>query len=491
MSQLAIKDIEYKFNENSSIFTEIQAKAIETVKNIYEDEKEFQKEEFEDLLESQEVVDYEDYKENVLDFNSNDIDYSMNFEENIDHFQIQAQIKETTERYLSNFLDLPKMQVVSIDDNLADDLKQKAIKDLILEKLNVSEDIVTIKSFKNADKEADKGELLTQKAYEKIGEMIETKDYQTYLELRATIGKYSSNNISMIYAQKNDAKVVNGFNSWKKLDRVVAKGTKGIAIWQPCKKELKTEEAIDKHFEDKINYNLSKTTPNDYSVKKDKLVSIYAKEKKNLLKTLQEKGKAEIFQGYKLGYIFDISQTIPLNPEHDNLEEIINLNKPLDKEFENFDVISNCIENAGTLLSISVPNTDNKQEDLFNAIYNYADNVFSKMPEKIDGIKSNEVKKGDMHLVETIMSTYIICSHIGIDCGDKANLKLAKVFDDNKSIDVLEMGKRGMFAQGFDRAVKLSDQFIKTFDKAFEVDKGIQKETDDKKKQKNNDFQKE
>lgn len=84
-----------------------------------------------------------------------------------------------------------------------------------------------ISSFEHAGV-AEKKDILKQNAYEKVGDMIASKDFQTFLDLRASIEKYSSNNIAMIYLQKPDAKAVMGFHAWKALDRHVEAGQNAI-----------------------------------------------------------------------------------------------------------------------------------------------------------------------------------------------------------------------------------------------------------------------
>ena len=56
---------------------------------------------------------------------------------------------------------------------------------------------------------------------------------QKFIETMARFHKYSFQNALLIFAQMQDATHVAGFGTWKKLDRFVKKGERGIAIIAP------------------------------------------------------------------------------------------------------------------------------------------------------------------------------------------------------------------------------------------------------------------
>jgi len=58
-------------------------------------------------------------------------------------------------------------------------------------------------------------------------------DWTRFLKLASTFHTYSLNNQWLIFNQKIDATRVAGFETWKKLNRVVRKGEKGIRIFAP------------------------------------------------------------------------------------------------------------------------------------------------------------------------------------------------------------------------------------------------------------------
>jgi len=60
-----------------------------------------------------------------------------------------------------------------------------------------------------------------------------SESIQRYLEFAAKFHRYSPTNIMLILLEKPDATHVMGFNSWKKLNRFVKRGERGIAIFAP------------------------------------------------------------------------------------------------------------------------------------------------------------------------------------------------------------------------------------------------------------------
>lgn len=460
--QIAAKNIQYTF-EDSSTYQAVQAIAEKTARELYREEQEFQKEEYETMLADGDVSSYEEYCTEV-GIEPWNVDYRKSFDENREHREITAQIDELTNKYMCNVLDLPQNAVVIIDDRFLDD-KGKPDEEVVRYALKEKFGGINISGFENAAK-AEKKDILSQNSYEKVGEMIKSNDFQTFLDLRASIDKYSSKNISLIYLQKPDAKVVMGFNAWKKLDRHVEAGQGGVSIWQPNKRELRTEQQVDAYIKS-----------NEFEFgKPDSPKALKAKDE--LMKEIDENGKASVLYGYSLGNVFDISQTASNDPEHDNLKDLVNLDKPLGRDLENYDEIAKSMNDAATLLPFSIPADVSPQDALFHAVADYADRVLNEVPEQVSGIKSNIPLTADMHQIETMMSAHLICRHIGIECEGKASLKLAEIFHrDDLSEQAVTVGKHNMFSQCFDRACKLSDQFTKEFDKSFGYDLEAQRET--------------
>lgn len=454
--QIVAKNISYGFEQDDT-FKAVREVAEKTAAELYKDEQDFQKEEYEAMLADGDISTFEEYKDEVgiIDI---DVDYSKSFEENKTHPQIEKQIDDLTNKYMCNVKDLPQNAVVFIDDSFLDDKgrpNESAVRSALKEKFGNEINIAKYDTAVTAEKK----DIISQEAYDKVGEMIKSKDFQQFLDLRASIGKYSSNNISLIYLQKPDSKAVMGFSAWKKLDRHVDKGQKGIYIWQPCKRELKTEKQVDKYIID-----------NEWWLgKPDSAKAV--KEKNDLMNEIANKGKAETVLGFKLGTVFDVAQTVPNDPQNDNINRIINLDKPLNQDMANYDDVVKSMKDAAVLAPFFIRNSSSQQDSLFEAVYAYTDALLKESPNKVTGIKSNVPMKGDIHEIESVMSAHLICKHIGIECDDKSSLKLAKIFNkDNLSEDTIKVGKREMFTKSFDRACKVSDQFNKEFDKSFGYD---------------------
>lgn len=103
------------------------------------------------------------------------------------------------------------------------------------------------------------------------------EDWIKYLSFNSRFYNYSYNNIILIMMQRPDATYVAGYTAWRKMNRFVKKGEKGIGILCPCIRKVET-------FKE----------PNDKNVYNDE-------EAEKLVKN--------VISGFKVGYVFDLSQT--------------------------------------------------------------------------------------------------------------------------------------------------------------------------------------
>ncbi len=78
----------------------------------------------------------------------------------------------------------------------------------------------------------DKTNILERLA-EGIAQLTSSERWQDWLTMQSRFHSYSFNNTLLILGQKPDASRVAGFNAWRKLDRFVRKGEKGIWILAP------------------------------------------------------------------------------------------------------------------------------------------------------------------------------------------------------------------------------------------------------------------
>ncbi|MEC0238197.1 ArdC-like ssDNA-binding domain-containing protein [Paenibacillus kribbensis] len=71
-----------------------------------------------------------------------------------------------------------------------------------------------------------------------IERVFKNNEFQRYLEVASKFPKYSLNNVMMIYAQKPDATMVQGYKAWKDIGRQVQKGETAIKIFAPIIKKV-------------------------------------------------------------------------------------------------------------------------------------------------------------------------------------------------------------------------------------------------------------
>lgn len=468
MAEIVLKELSYQFDTNSPQFIAAYDEAAKTVREDYMEEQAFQAEECQNMIDDGDIDSVEEYKRDYLGLTDSQVDYLKPFGESIGHPAIQQKIENKAQEYMRNILDLPKTMVVTIDDQFVDSKGRPSETEAYKAAEKALNGAAKISGCAAAGV-AEKKDILTQKAFDSVTHMMDSHEYQSFLQLRASVQKYSHRNICLIYAQEPNAKAVMGLRAWNQYDRHVQAGQHGIAIWQPTTSIKKSEKSIDAYID-----SMCEKYPKLYP---DASCPAAVKLKEKLMKELNEKGQAEVDAGYRLGTVFDISQTVANDPTKDNLQDIINLNKPLNGSLDNYDAVLKSMTDAAVLHPLKVDKTQNQQEGLFNALLEYADTVLRKTPDKVNGIKSDTPMQGDMHKIETVMAAYMIAEHIGIETGDKAGLKLAEVFDRGTlSKEQITVGRREMFMQAFDRGAKLSDMFVKEFDKSYGIDIEAQRE---------------
>lgn len=115
--------------------------------------------------------------------------------------------------------------------------------------------------------------------------VFEKERYKSYLETMAKFPKYSANNQLLIHMQNPNATMVCGYSDWKKKQRQVLKGEKGIKVLAPNKRKEKVE-VTDANGNPVFDANGNPVT-----------------------KTREK------FIGFRVATIFDVSQTIgePVN----------------------------------------------------------------------------------------------------------------------------------------------------------------------------------
>ncbi len=95
---------------------------------------------------------------------------------------------------------------------------------------------------------AEQARKMTDEALAKLAAALEqgkSEALTQYLRVMARFHRYSISNLMLILAQRPDATYVAGFNAWKKLNRWVKKGEKGIVIVAPMVFRKKEEGQLE------------------------------------------------------------------------------------------------------------------------------------------------------------------------------------------------------------------------------------------------------
>jgi hypothetical protein len=90
------------------------------------------------------------------------------------------------------------------------------------------------------------------KALESLAESLrqgESEVLRNYLSAMGKFHRYSASNVLLIVAQRPDATRVAGYHTWKKLQRQVLRGAKGIVIFAPLVRRVVERSACDMETE--------------------------------------------------------------------------------------------------------------------------------------------------------------------------------------------------------------------------------------------------
>lgn len=261
-----------------------------------------------------------------------------------------------------------------------------------------------MKKFNEKTNEQKKQELeeLAKRFEEGIKDYIHSDRFKELLSNLSKFHTYSIRNSFLIAFQNPKASCVTTYPKWKSLNRQVKKGEKGIQIFVPIKRtiEMETEENV-------LDADGQIVCDTEGNPLKKKEVKSYIK--------------------YKIGYVYDISQTSQIEgKEEKELEPC----KELKGNIKNFDVFMDNIEKISP-----VP-------FFFENIQSGAKGYYSDMEKKIviqSGMSDTQTLKTSIHELahsllhegktgtELSRSTkelqaesvaFIVCQHYGIDTSD-------------------------------------------------------------------------
>lgn len=89
---------------------------------------------------------------------------------------------------------------------------------------------------------------ITEKLEKGVQDVFSSEQYQKLLDTMAKLPHYSLNNNILIMLQKPDATLCQSYTGWKKMNRFVKKGEKGIRILAPAPYKLeKEQDKVDEH----------------------------------------------------------------------------------------------------------------------------------------------------------------------------------------------------------------------------------------------------
>lgn len=465
-------NITYHFTDND-VISQARKLAINEVKKEFDKIKSSELSLYEQALESGAVLSVEEYEE----ITGNEV---AKYLQDFDEYAHETEISSKTGTYLRNYYDLPYATVVEVPETTKD--SKDALKAMLENKFGVEvSDIGKVSG-------ATKTDIAKMQSYDAVTNMMNSENYKQFLDLRASLNKYSFGNVSLIYSQKPDAQIVMSLTNWNnKFGRSVIAGEKGIGIYCPMgAKEIKTEKGVLSYLKDtksvkNADGTYSKVDTYPYG-KPDS--AGYKLQYDLMMKEIKENGsyKSKDITGFTVGYTFDVSQTQMSQKskeagKEDNLEDIINLNKPIMADIVgDKDKIAEAMENIMSLSNGAIQYDNGKSEAdvIFDAVKNYSEHIFANSPSEVNGIKTNDISNRSVYEVETSISAYLVAKHLGIESADKVGLSLSKIID-NYPDERFLTGKRSMFKEGFDRGVKFAEWFNEKYDKEMNL-KAVYKE---------------
>ena len=139
--------------------------------------------------------------------------------------------------------------------------------------------------------------------------------FMQFLDVQSRFHKYSWHNTLLIATQRPDATRVAGFKAWKKLERHVRKGEKGIMIFAPCpfkgeveRDDGETEEREGIFFKPVHVFDVSQTEGKDLPTFDAPSIEIVADDLlTNLIRVTEKRGISVSFQPVS-GGIFGVSK---------------------------------------------------------------------------------------------------------------------------------------------------------------------------------------
>ena len=238
---------------------------------------------------------------------------------------------------------------------------------------------------------------LTDKLETGVRQVFDSEQYKAYLKVMSKFHRYSFGNVMLIMMQRPDASLVAGFDKWKRLGRSVKKNEKGIMILAPCQ----YKKLVDKEVENEDG-------------------------------TKQKQTVFEQRQGFKVAYVFDVSQTEGRELPTYGVDKLTG-------DVEHYDAFCHAVEGIAPVPIQFRPPTE-QSEGCYNhrerkiyineglsqvqtisvMIHETAHAILHALPVKDGKIAGKHEKNRRTREVEAESVAYVVCQHFGIETGDSS-----------------------------------------------------------------------
>ena len=251
---------------------------------------------------------------------------------------------------------------------------------------------------KKTNPAAEKIKALTDKLEAGVKEVFESEQYKRYLKAMSKFHNYSFGNVMLILMQCPNASLVAGFHKWKKdFGRNVKKGEQGIQILAPCPYKKFIEQEVEK--------------PDG------------TKELETVL---------QVRQGFKLAYVFDVSQTEGRELPSFGVDALTGDVQHYDEFYKSIEAVSpvpiifrkstdsskGCYNHLEQKIYI---NDDLSQlQTLSVMIHELSHAVMHALPVENGKIVGSHEKDRRTREVEAESVAYVVCQHFGIETGDSS-----------------------------------------------------------------------
>lgn len=254
------------------------------------------------------------------------------------------------------------------------------------------------KPWKTKEDRAAEMEQISKQLEEGVKQFFTSETYKDYLQTMSKFHNYSFNNVLLIALQRPGASLVAGYTTWKNLNRYVLKGEKGIRILAPAPIKREVErEVIDPITNRTVTETISRTLPL-----------------------------------FKPTYVYDVSQT---DGEPLKLPEILDLEGSVD----GYEILKNAAERISPVPvfyekfdgeakgyfspgdeKIVIQNDLSELQTVKTLLHEVTHSILhNKEKMKQEGPKDSKTKE-----VEAESTAFTVCTHLGLDTGDRPLRKL-------------------------------------------------------------------